>query len=320
MSDLSEIQDNTNPTQQEESYDLSLNTKNNITKIVAFEDETLERAIESPLTLLIYPAMEVPVSEEFGDNMFSGLKKKKKKSTVTGENDAVEGTPDETDFSATLKKKKKKKVVDVDAFDQQLREAGFGAAAEDTETVATTELCEDDDDDDEPWLKSDREYTYNDLLKRFFKGLRQNNPELAGDRKRHRVVPPIVHRDGKKSIFANIADICKQLNRKPDHLIEYMFAELGTSGSVDGSERLIIKGKYQGKQIENILRKYISKSRYLFYADIQPSMFPVRPAEAWTPSYRKKIGLFLLNVIIANRLDLYRLSRLVSKLKRRREN
>lgn len=36
-----------------------------------------------------------------------------------------------------------------------------------------------------------------------------------------------------------------------------MFAELGTSGSVDGSRRLVIKGRFQQKQIENVLRRYI---------------------------------------------------------------
>jgi len=35
------------------------------------------------------------------------------------------------------------------------------------------------------------------------------------------------------------------------------FAELGTSGSVDGQRRLIIKGRFQQKQIENVLRRYI---------------------------------------------------------------
>jgi translation initiation factor 2 beta subunit (eIF-2beta)/eIF-5 len=32
------------------------------------------------------------------------------------------------------------------------------------------------------------------------------------------------------------------------------------SGSVDGNNQLIIKGKFQQKQIETVLRRYISKS------------------------------------------------------------
>ena len=61
----------------------------------------------------------------------------------------------------------------------------------------------------------------------------------------------------KKSIFANILDICKRMHRQPEHVIQFMFAEMGTTGSVDGSGRLVIKGRFQQKQIENVLRRYI---------------------------------------------------------------
>ena len=47
------------------------------------------------------------------------------------------------------------------------------------------------------------------------------------------------------------------MHRQPEHVIQFLFAELGTSGSVDGSKRLVIKGRFQQKQIENVLRRYI---------------------------------------------------------------
>jgi translation initiation factor 2 subunit 2 len=120
------------------------------------------------------------------------------------------------------------------------------------------------------------------LLSRAFKTLRQNNPELAGEKKRYTIVPPSIAREGnKKTIFANVADISKRfvpfsklpriatyynltnpltvfrMHRNPEHVIQFLFAELGTSGSVDGAQRLIIKGRFQQKQIENVLRHYI---------------------------------------------------------------
>merc|ERR1711939_286038 len=61
----------------------------------------------------------------------------------------------------------------------------------------------------------------------------------------------------KKTIFANIAEICKRMKRTDEHVTQFLFAELGTSGSVDGSRRLVIKGRFQQKQIENVLRRYI---------------------------------------------------------------
>lgn len=53
--------------------------------------------------------------------------------------------------------------------------------------------------------------------------------------------------------------ICKTLHRQPKHLLDFLLAELGTSGSVDGNSQLIIKGRFQQKQIENVLRRYIKE-------------------------------------------------------------
>jgi translation initiation factor 2 beta subunit (eIF-2beta)/eIF-5 len=47
------------------------------------------------------------------------------------------------------------------------------------------------------------------------------------------------------------------MHRQPEHVIQFLFTELGTSGSIDGSQRLVIKGRFQQKQIENVLRRYI---------------------------------------------------------------
>jgi hypothetical protein len=48
-----------------------------------------------------------------------------------------------------------------------------------------------------------------------------------------------------------------RMHRQPDHLIQYLFAELGTTGSIDGAQRLLIKGRFQQKQIEIVLKRYI---------------------------------------------------------------
>lgn len=56
----------------------------------------------------------------------------------------------------------------------------------------------------------------------------------------------------------NIFLLCR-LHRQPKHLLDFLLAELGTSGSVDGNSQLIIKGRFQQKQIENVLRRYIKE-------------------------------------------------------------
>ncbi|AET37903.1 translation initiation factor eIF2 subunit beta Ecym_2151 [Eremothecium cymbalariae DBVPG len=204
-----------------------------------------------------------PVPEEAvaagndGDDLFAGLKKKKKKSKdVSKDNEEGLDVVDEvSEVLGELKlKKKKKKTKDVflDDFDKELEKAGV--TVEDSISQEKMQPVVDDS-----VIQRDIGLPYYDLLSRFFKILRANNPELAGDRSgpKFRIPPPVCQRDGKKTIFANIQEISEKLQRSPEHLIQYLFAELGTSGSVDGQRRLVIKGKFQSKQMENVLRRYI---------------------------------------------------------------
>ncbi|GAV54587.1 hypothetical protein ZYGR_0AN00550 [Zygosaccharomyces rouxii] len=185
------------------------------------------------------------------DDLFAGLKKKKKKS----KSPSVEPSESVDEISEALgelklKKKKKSKEAEVDDFEKQLASAGVnvdgGNSQESTPALESS-------------LQQDVGLSYPGLLSRFFDILRTNNPELAGDKSgpKFRIPPPVCLRDGKKTIFSNIQDISEKLQRSPEHLIQYLFAELGTSGSVDGQKRLVIKGKFQSKQMENVLRRYI---------------------------------------------------------------
>merc|ERR1712242_683212 len=130
-------------------------------------------------------------------------------------------------------------------------------------------LDADDKDDDEnkenessdPWKDSDRDYQYDELLQRVFGIMRDKNPEMvAGEKKKFVMRPPQVARVGsKKTAFANFTEIAKMLHRQPKHLLAFLFAELGTGGAIDGSNQLIMKGRFQQKHIENVLRRYIKE-------------------------------------------------------------
>lgn len=120
-------------------------------------------------------------------------------------------------------------------------------------------MLDDNDENGPAW--SDRDYTYEELLTRVFDIMRAKNPEMVtGEKKKFVMKPPQVVRIGtKKTSFANFTDICKILHRQPKHLLAFLMAELGTSGSIDGNNQLIIKGRFQQKQIENVLRRYIKE-------------------------------------------------------------
>ncbi|KAL6228008.1 hypothetical protein ACLB2K_001962 [Fragaria x ananassa] len=114
--------------------------------------------------------------------------------------------------------------------------------------------------DSHPWQGSDRDYHYEELLGRVFNILRENNPELAGDRRRTTMRPPQVLREGtKKTVFVNFMDLCKTMHRQPDHVMAFLLAELGTSGSLDGQQRLVVKGRFAPKNFEGILRRYVNE-------------------------------------------------------------
>lgn len=103
----------------------------------------------------------------------------------------------------------------------------------------------------------DRDYNYTEMLERVFSLLREKNPNLAV-RKRHVMPPPQLVRVGtRKTMWANFAQICQLMHRQPEHAQSFFLAEMGTEGSIDGSMRLVIKGRYQPKQVESLLKKYI---------------------------------------------------------------
>jgi len=157
---------------------------------------------------------------------------------------------DNLDFESFGTKKKKKKRTG----------AAVAAATEGAEDAAASADKENDVGAD-PWTGSDRDYTYDELLKRIFKIIHEKNPDMvAGEKKRFVMRPPQVVRSGtKKTAFVNFMDIAKTLHRQPKHLLSFLGAELGTVGTIDGSNQLILKGKFQQRNIESVLRKYIKE-------------------------------------------------------------
>ncbi|XP_049871700.1 eukaryotic translation initiation factor 2 subunit 2 [Pectinophora gossypiella] len=210
--------------------------------------------------------VDLPEDENLDLDNF-GKKKKKKKKTFFNLDEMENALPDtreerppaeepeqqedeviddldlDIDFSKTKKKKKKKNIDELALDDDK---------AEDQENQEDTHG---------DWQESERDYTYDELLDRVFDIMREKNPNMVSGKKQKFIMrPPQVVRIGtKKTSFANFTEICKTLHRQPKHLLDFLLAELGTSGSVDGNSQLIIKGRFQQKQIENVLRRYIKE-------------------------------------------------------------
>ncbi|KAL2196531.1 domain found in IF2B/IF5-domain-containing protein [Corynascus similis CBS 632.67] len=205
-----------------------------------------------------------PAADSNPDGLDLSLMKKKKKKVKKDDDEAADGAAaagGEEAIDLSMKKKKKKKAPkEEDEFAKKLEalnlEGGEGAEAPAEEGVQEGDM----EKGTGIWAHDEsRTINYDPLLSRFFALLAQKNPDHASTGTRsYKIPPPQCLREGnKKTIFANLPEICKRMKRADEHVTAYLFAELGTSGSVDGSRRLVIKGRFQQKQIENVLRTYI---------------------------------------------------------------
>ncbi|XP_010261335.1 PREDICTED: eukaryotic translation initiation factor 2 subunit beta isoform X1 [Nelumbo nucifera] len=198
---------------------------------------------------------------------FDPTKKKKKKKVVIQDpaDESVDKLAEKTENLSVSDgventfagmKKKKKKQVETDFLNEENVNGeedldGHGAEDEEGQGIVLRQY---------PWEGTDRDYEYEELLGRVFNILRENNPELAGDRRRTVMRPPQVLREGtKKTVFVNFMDLCKTMHRQPEHVMNFLLAEMGTSGSLDGQQRLVVKGRFAPKNFEGILRRYINE-------------------------------------------------------------
>jgi translation initiation factor 2 subunit 2 len=163
---------------------------------------------------------------------------------------------DEADVAAMLdltkKKKKKKKPKEEEAKDAD--EAGTaGDMGEQDRMLLEQDMLQERDD---PYDRK-AEYTYEELLDRVVNLLQANNPDLVEKKRRNIKPPQLTLLSSKKTLWINFQEICSMMQRPSDHVFQFFMAELGTEGSIDGNQRLVIRGKYVPKYIESLLRKYV---------------------------------------------------------------
>lgn len=182
-------------------------------------------------------AVGVDGAADGDDGVDLSLKKKKKKkpkADADGGDDGVDGDDagaagEEGALDLSLKKKKKKKLKEgEDEFAAKLKALDIEGKEEDAEG-------EEQDGDMHLgtgiWAHDNANpISYDLLLTRFFAQLAERNPDHASSGSRSfKIPPPQCMREGnKKTIFANIVDICKRMKRTEEHVTAYLFSELGT--------------------------------------------------------------------------------------------
>lgn len=176
----------------------------------------------------------------------TNMPKMEKKKSPKPSKDAKETSAEEdAEFNPSLLKKKKKKKVSPGAlsfFDSQLADAGVLQPPETTASNLNSDPSE-----------------YKLLLSRFYTLLYADRPELVDGSKtsKKRIPALVLYRESKKTIFATCPKLCEYLQRPDEHVAQYLFAELGTTGNFDGTRRLVIKGKFQQMQLETVIKRYM---------------------------------------------------------------
>jgi translation initiation factor 2 subunit 2 len=100
---------------------------------------------------------------------------------------------------------------------------------------------------------------YSVLLTRVYDQLRANNPDLVNKKKAVMRPPNVVRVGTSRILWVNFNEICKMMKRDPDHVFRYFLTELGTTGSIDASQRFLMKGKFVPRYVESVLRRYIAE-------------------------------------------------------------
>merc|ERR1711977_8456 len=197
---------------------------------------------------------DAPAAEEAGLDLSGdaapseGFDPKKKKKKKKGGAPAAGGDDDEEDesfgtFNGGMKKKKKKKEDVAPEEDAEEATPGMSMGGASMGGAAMGDEAKKDDgkpkinhpDMGAAWNGSDREYTYEELLGRIYTFLNRSNPDISS-RKAFKMKPPQVFREGtKKVVLVNFPEICQSMNRQPEHVLSFMLAELGTSGSLDAT-------------------------------------------------------------------------------------
>uniref|UniRef100_A0A2K6P3K9 Eukaryotic translation initiation factor 2 subunit 2 n=1 Tax=Rhinopithecus roxellana TaxID=61622 RepID=A0A2K6P3K9_RHIRO len=204
-------------------------------------------------------------SDDLDDlNFFNQKKKKKKTKKIFDIDEAEEGVKDlkiksdvqeptepEDDLDIMLgNKKKKKKNVKFPDEDEILEK---DEALEDEDSKKDDGISF-SNQTGPAWAGSERDYTYEELV---FNIMREKNPDMvAGEKRKFVMKPPQFVRVGtKKTSFVNFTDICKLLHRQPKHLLAFLLAELGTSGSIDGNNQLEYVTCHTCRSPDTILQK-----------------------------------------------------------------
>ncbi|MBI2084589.1 MAG: translation initiation factor IF-2 subunit beta [Candidatus Aenigmarchaeota archaeon] len=86
-------------------------------------------------------------------------------------------------------------------------------------------------------------------------------PKKTHDKDRFQIPQAITEIQGNKTLIRNFIDIANILRREPSHIAKYLFKELATPGTIQGSA-LILQTKLQQNVVQKKIESYVSEYVY----------------------------------------------------------
>jgi len=96
--------------------------------------------------------------------------------------------------------------------------------------------------------------TYEELLKKAMKEI----PDEIHEKQRFEIPSIESLIQGNSTMINNFSQICKYLNRSPQHVLKYLLREFATSGSISGT-KAIFTGKFGRGMMQSKLELYIKE-------------------------------------------------------------
>jgi len=94
---------------------------------------------------------------------------------------------------------------------------------------------------------------YDDMLDR----AASETSDVTDTDERLEVPDPAVRQEGSATVVENFQTVCDRLDRDPDHVLQFLQRDVGTSGHIDESGRARITGEFDASRVGSAIDDYV---------------------------------------------------------------
>ena len=99
----------------------------------------------------------------------------------------------------------------------------------------------------------EKQYSQEYMVERLYKNIYNT---IQSDKKNHFTKPTVAYLN-RDTIVTNFTEVCHNINREKNDILQYFHAELSPNISIGGDGQMIIKKRHAHSQIELLFKNYI---------------------------------------------------------------